>query len=212
MKYLSSKPFTGGANSKAFVDRWEETFGRQEAAPAFDPVACDGVGDVSAEKDRRFSAELDRDAIMIGLVLRLKKAWRERDQQSCQRYLSLTMEEISSLLLTLQDLGWQDPTEDRKPMPKIRDVFFQLESPPMRWLIDAPGTFDEFFKQIFAPWVTDADTPLRDVKMIGRISVQVHLRHLRLLDVRREHVLAVEQFLGFFPDRNLLGKPRPKFQ
>ena len=29
MKYLSSKPFTGGANSKAFVDRWDEAFGKK---------------------------------------------------------------------------------------------------------------------------------------------------------------------------------------
>ena len=68
MKYLSSKPFTGGANSKAFVDRWDEAFGRKEAAPAPGPVACDGVEDVSAGKDRTSPTALDRDVIMIGLV------------------------------------------------------------------------------------------------------------------------------------------------
>ena len=47
MKYLSSKPFTGGANSKAFVERWEETFGKKDPGPpAPDRIpdhACDIV-------------------------------------------------------------------------------------------------------------------------------------------------------------------------
>ena len=34
MKYLSSKPFTGGANSKAYVDRWEEIFGKKDPEPS----------------------------------------------------------------------------------------------------------------------------------------------------------------------------------
>lgn len=37
MKYLSSKPFTGGANSKAYVDRWEETFGKKNADTSPEP-------------------------------------------------------------------------------------------------------------------------------------------------------------------------------
>lgn len=106
MKYLSSKPFTGGANSKAFVDRWDEAFGRKEAAPAPGPVACDGVEEVSAGKDRTSPTALDRDVIMIGLVRRLEQSWLDRDQGSCRPNFTLSMDEISSLLITLQDLGW----------------------------------------------------------------------------------------------------------
>ena len=38
MKYLSSKPFTGGANSQAFVDRWDEAFGKKN------PMAENPIG------------------------------------------------------------------------------------------------------------------------------------------------------------------------
>lgn len=37
MKYLSNKPFTGGANSQAYVDRWEDTFGKQDPGTPCSP-------------------------------------------------------------------------------------------------------------------------------------------------------------------------------
>jgi hypothetical protein len=43
MKYLSSKPFTGGANSQAFVDRWDEAFGKKDDAPLDPDKLCEDV-------------------------------------------------------------------------------------------------------------------------------------------------------------------------
>ena len=41
MKYLSGKPFTAGANSRAYVDRWEETFGRKDMSDPDPPALPD---------------------------------------------------------------------------------------------------------------------------------------------------------------------------
>ena len=41
MKYLSGRPFTAGANSRAYVERWEETFGRKNPKPTESIDLCD---------------------------------------------------------------------------------------------------------------------------------------------------------------------------
>ena len=251
MKYLSSRPFTAGANSKAFVDRWDEAFGKKNpSAPdpdsipkrpcgtvengspcilrsehggghyteaekaAFnastakredenldflvrrrlesygDPQPCDGDEEVSAAKERIPFTEFDRQATMIGLERRLKKAYLD------QLVLTLTDAEIFSLLLLLKDL--------KDPATKTRDPLFVIESlsPPQQWHIDAPATFVGFFRRLFVPWVKEAETPFLGIRMPGTASAA---------PVRSEHVLTAGQFLGLFPEMNRLGKPRPRF-
>ena len=252
MKYLSSKPFTGGANSQAFVDRWDEAFGKKNpSAPdpdsipkrpcgtvengspcilrsehggghyteaekaAFnastakredenldflvrrrlesygDPQPCDGDEEVSAAKERIPFTEFDRQAAMIGLERRLKKACLDR------LVLTLTEDEIFSLLLLLEDL--------KSPAPKIRDSLFLLESlsPPLRWHVDAPDTFEGFFKRLFVPWVTVAGAALGGINMIGRVPAS---------QVQPGDILSARQFLGLFPSVNSAAQPRPKFE
>ena len=79
MKYLSSKPFTGGANSRAYVDRWEEIFGKKDpkaADPASrsDPPLC-GVRVKERGLYRKESDDLDF------LVDRMLESYR--DPQPC---------------------------------------------------------------------------------------------------------------------------------
>ena len=169
MKYLSSKPFTAGANSKVFVDRWDETFGKKnpstsapdsiperlcgtvengspcilrschegshytEAEKAASqasiarrederldflvglklesrdcPRPCDGDDDVASSKDlppfsKTSLAKFERQAILAGLERRVKKVYLDRLS------LTLTDEEILSLLLLLQDRSKTGP-------------------------------------------------------------------------------------------------------
>ena len=252
MKYLSSKPFTGGANSKAFVDHWAESFGKKGSGSIFtspwcgamekgspcilpsehegkhytqkdkaefqagksrrederldflvdwdvkaratlgDPQPCDGNEEVSAAKDRTPFTELDRQVAMSGLERRLKQAYLDR------LFLTLTGEEIFSLLLLLQDL--------KNPAPKTHDHLFLLEtrSPvPLQMRIDAVSMFEEFFRRLFMPWVRKAESAWRDIEMRGRVPAN---------ETQAGQALTVEQFLGLFPLVNLSGKPRPKFQ
>ena len=191
MKYLSSKPFTGGANSRAYVDRWEETFGK--------PPACDGDGDVAAEKDRIPFTEIDRQITMDRLERRMRQAHEQMRQDHGLRLpFSLTGEEIFSLLLLLEDL--------REPAPEQPGILFLLETrmpAPLQVLIGAPDTFEGFFRRLFVPWARDAETAWRDIKMLGRVPAG---------DLRSGQPLAAGQFLGLFPLVNLAGEPRPRFQ
>ena len=247
MKYLSSKPFTGGANSQAFVDRWDEAFGKKDSgtsAPdsipgrpcgtvengspcilrsehggghyteaekaAFnastakredenldflvrrrlesygDPQPCDGDEEVSAAKERIPFTEFDRQTAMIGLERRLKKACLDR------LVLTLTEDEIFSLLLLFKDL--------KDPAPRNRNTMFVIEalSPPHQWHIEAPDTFVGFFRRLFVPWVKEAETPFRGIRMPDATG-----------DPARS--MKPEEFLGLFPWVNRLGKPRPRF-
>ena len=192
MKYLSSKPFTGGANSKAFVDHWAESFGKKGSGSIFTSPWCDGNEEVSAAKDRTPFTELDRQVAMAGLERRLKQAYLDR------LFLTLTGEEIFSLLLLLQDL--------KNPAPKAHDHLFLLEtrSPvPLQMRIDAVSMFEEFFRRLFMQWVRKAESAWRDIEMRGRVPAN---------ETQAGQALTVEQFLGLFPLVNLSGKPRPKFQ
>jgi hypothetical protein len=96
MKYLSSKPFTGGVNSRAFVDRWEDTFGK--------PQPCDDDGEVSAMKDFVPADGIDRQITMSRLGQWLRQAHGKHLPHEMPLPLSLSREEIFSLLLLLEEI------------------------------------------------------------------------------------------------------------
>jgi hypothetical protein len=99
MRYLSSKPFTGGANSKAFVDRWEETFGRKDASPEIAPPQgsprADSPGEIERLKD------LNRRLIDALYMLR----WAVRDRVAWFRLTDREREVLDSAALLLAECG-----------------------------------------------------------------------------------------------------------
>jgi len=156
-----------------------------------EPQICDTDEAVSAAKGREPLAEIDRQIVMIGLERKLKRSYLARQP------LAITMEEIFSLLLLLEDL--------KSPAPKARDSLFLLESlsPPLRWHVDASDTFEGFFRRLFVPWVTVAGAALGGIKMIGRVPAS---------QVQPGEILSARQFLGLFPSVNSAAQPRPKFE
>jgi len=165
--------------------------GTRAALGLGEPQICDTDEAVSAAKGREPLAEIDRQIVMIGLERKLKRSYLARQP------LAITMEEIFSLLLLLEDL--------KSPAPKARDSLFLLESlsPPLRWHVDAPDTFEGFFRRLFVPWVTVAGAALGGIKMIGRVPAS---------QVQPGEVLSARQFLGLFPSVNSAAQPRPKFE
>jgi hypothetical protein len=58
MKYLSSKPFSGGANSKAFVENWDAIFGKGNVKSSGENHDFDHSRDVGEMSDEDIEHEL----------------------------------------------------------------------------------------------------------------------------------------------------------